>query len=1023
MIKKVFISSLIILILSMGVVSAEDLNLNDDSDNSLSEDLNANMVSLDYEDTSLDTNLATIESCNEDSNDKASYTDNLNNDSGSDSLENDNLQSSESPILREENDEIIVNDWEELQHYCSLEDKNYTLKLKENTNFYPMDPANSSYQILIKNNVTIIGSEGSYIGDTSPDPRYINYAPMLTEDDSKIGVHLENITFKWIGTTQGNQGVFLTMAGDTYNSIKNCHFHNITTTTGHSAIVYIKRGDAALDNCTFINCSNSFGCVSIYDPLDDPYGVCDSARMTMDNCYFEGNYASTEPGCINNCGVLVVRNTTFYNNSAYWWAGAIHTHGGANTTIYNSNFTDNLAGWNGGALYTYSWLQIYNSTFKSNKCITNNGGGAIGACWYLHAPFIHIEDTVFEDNENTCWEIGGESTTGTGRGGAISIMDQGLLEVFNSTFIKNSASIGTAICVIEYDYSGEHLPLEVRIVGNKFINHTRVGDVLDIRTNENTTCIIQDNYYLNNSIEFSKLNLTFSEIGGVYYFNIDVNLTHPKSYDADILDKCLYDIYLNGSYLKTINDRNFTLSDIEKTYVYIHPSIGSMNSNEVYAVIRKNSTVSINVSDIEYGENQTISFIVNPSEASGNLTVLANNKTYKLNLTNPNLNLGILPAGEYNVTVSYSGDLDYFPSTNNASFTVNKKVLEDDVIVNSSNVSIKLPADAKGSLTLMIDGKSITKILVNGSTTIKIAGLNPGTYKGTATYSGDENYAPISKNITISIKDSEYGITVNSSNVSIKLPADAKGSLTLMIDGKSITKILVNGSTTIKIAGLNPGTYKGTATYSGDENYVPISKNITIIIKGPTPVKVATKLSAPKVTATYNVAKNLIITLKTNDGKALANKKVTVKLGSISKTLTTNSKGQVSVNVATLIPNTYTSIIKFDGDNDYASSSLNSRVVLTKAKVKLATKAKTFKVKAKTKKLRATLKDNKGKVMKKTKLSFKVGKKTYIAKTNKKGVATFKVKLTKKGKYTGTVKFAGNKYFKALSKKVKITIK
>ena len=32
-------------------------------------------------------------------------------------------------------------------------------------------------------------------------------------------------------------------------------------------------------------------------------------------------------------------------------------------------------------------------------------------------------------------------------------------------------------------------------------------------------------------------------------------------------------------------------------------------------------------------------------------------------------------------------------------------------------------------------------------------------------------------------------------------------------------------------------------------------------------------------------------------------------------------------------------------------------------------------------------------------------------------------KLTKKGKYTATVKFAGSKYYKALSKKVKITVK
>ncbi|MBE6512361.1 MAG: hypothetical protein E7Z75_04330, partial [Methanobrevibacter olleyae] len=75
------------------------------------------------------------------------------------------------------------------------------------------------------------------------------------------------------------------------------------------------------------------------------------------------------------------------------------------------------------------------------------------------------------------------------------------------------------------------------------------------------------------------------------------------------------------------------------------------------------------------------------------------------------------------------------------------------------------------------------------------------------------------------------------------------------------------------------------------------------------------------------------------------------------------------------------------------------------------------------KKFTASLKNNKGKALKKVKLTLKVGKKTYKATTNSKGVATFKVKLTKKGKYTATVKFAGSKYYKALSKKAKITVK
>ena len=226
------------------------------------------------------------------------------------------------------------------------------------------------------------------------------------------------------------------------------------------------------------------------------------------------------------------------------------------------------------------------------------------------------------------------------------------------------------------------------------------------------------------------------------------------------------------------------------------------------------------------------------------------------------------------------------------------------------------------------------------------------------------------------------------------------------------------------ISGLT-GEVTIAVNYEGNDSFNPISdsKFFNFTEEPVVPAKVATKITAPKVTATYNVAKNLVITLTAN-GKALANKKVTVKVGTISKTLKTNAKGQVSLNVATLVPKTYTASVKFAGDDAYFASSVSPKVVVSKAKPKITAKAKTFKVKVKTKKYTVTLKNNKGKVMKKVKLTLKVGKKTYKATTNSKGKATFNItKLTKKGKYTATVKFAGSKYYKALSKKVKITVK
>ena len=69
-----------------------------------------------------------------------------------------------------------------------------------------------------------------------------------------------------------------------------------------------------------------------------------------------------------------------------------------------------------------------------------------------------------------------------------------------------------------------------------------------------------------------------------------------------------------------------------------------------------------------------------------------------------------------------------------------------------------------------------------------------------------------------------------------------------------------------------------------------------------------------------------------------------------------------------------------------------------------------------------TLKSGK-KPIQKAKILLKIKKKTFKAKTNKKGKATFKIKKLKKGKYTAKITFKGNKYYKKASQKVKITIK
>ena len=498
--------------------------------------------------------------------------------------DSDVLQVSSQDSLKssDEEDVIVVNDWDELQYYCAQTDKDYTLKLKENTNFYPSNLEDANKQIKIKNNVKIIGSKGSWIGDSSSESRRMHYVAIIVADNEKVGFTFENVSFKWIGSIyspQSMDGIFIQMASykKFTNVFRNCQFSDIIVESGHSSIVYLKKGNALLDNCSFINCTTNYGCIGVYDP-----NSVKSTSMVVRNCYFENNYACTEPGCINNCGKLTVYNTTFIKNRSFWWAGAIHTHYHGNTTIYDSQFIDNVAGWNGGALYTYSYLQIYNTVFSGNNCTTNNGGGAIGACMYQSSPHIYIEDCLFENNNNNCWALDSLSTTGTGRGGAISFMDEGSIEVRDTTFIANAASIGTAICA--WAMGGYGSP-DVIIVNNSFINHTREGDTLNVYV-EGTPAIVENNYFYGNSIVFSNLTLTkLSEGREQATFQINASLKKPNYYDADILDKTLYDVYINNKYAKTVNTTTFSIDfgDLDICNVYVIPTISNRKSNEVTA--------------------------------------------------------------------------------------------------------------------------------------------------------------------------------------------------------------------------------------------------------------------------------------------------------------------------------------------------------------------------------------------------------------------------------------------------------
>ncbi|WP_407391277.1 right-handed parallel beta-helix repeat-containing protein [Methanobrevibacter sp.] len=193
--------------------------------------------------------------------------------------------------------------------------------------------------------------------------------------------------------------------------------------------------------------------------------------------------------------------------------------------------------------------------------------------------------------------------------------------------------------------------------------------------------------------------------------------------------------------------------------------------------------------------------------------------------------------------------------------------------------------------------------------------------------------------------------------------------------------------------------------------------------------KIAANLTLSGKTSEYLLAAekgiSYEITLTDSQGNALKNRDILVSFNNVNQTVTTDENGTASVLLTATATGSQILTVTFAGDDSYSPVANNeTAITISQEKSKITAKKATFKAKKKTKKYTIKLKSASGKAIAKVKVYIKVKGKTYKAKTNAKGKATFKItKLTKKGKHNAKITFKGNKYYKGKTAKVKITVK
>ena len=419
---------------------------------------------------------------------------------------------------------------------------------------------------------------------------------------------------------------------------------------------------------------------------------------------------------------------------------------------------------------------------------------------------------------------------------------------------------------------------------------------------------------------------------------------------------------VNGNVTVTVNGVNFT-GNMENGIAVLNVTIDNAGDNVITAVYEGNTYyntstasgsvnmdyadafVNVDAGDINVGEDAII-MVTLPDDATGNVTLTLNdNNDYKpLIIENGTAKFSIsdLSADTYNVVVKYLGDNKYSPQSNATVFVVSKVEVSPstgnntsvEVIKNdngTTTINITVPDDATGNVTVTVDGKNYTVPIVNGTASVTVDNLNNDS-NVSITYSGDDKYDGFNQTTVINSDGNVQftpTLTITTQNINVgdtaiitvNLPSDATGTVTITVNGQTYTEAVSNGSAVFNVSGLSNATHIITASYNGDKKYLKVSNTSSIAVS-----KIKTSIGVKA--SDINVGDTESITVTVNVSDATGSVSITVDGKNYTSSI---SGGQAVFSINALAEGTYTIKATYNGDNKYLISS-NDTVSFTVSK-------------------------------------------------------------------------------------------
>ena len=439
-----------------------------------------------------------------------------------------------------------------------------------------------------------------------------------------------------------------------------------------------------------------------------------------------------------------------------------------------------------------------------------------------------------------------------------------------------------------------------------------------------------------------------------------------------------------------------------------------------------NPKLSVVLPDITSNErvNVKVHLTVGGIGITDKVTLKLNSREYSVLVRNGegSLIIGKLPVGSYDWEVTYGGSDEYCEVSTMGSFKVADQL---QAILSSKNVTKYYKGDENLTVYLKdLSGNPISNQIIN----VKLNGgeynlttnndgiasmrlnLASGEYLAKIRYEGSDKYCSDEMNVSVSIKSTVEGIDVvkvygtGTQYFAIFLDSNGKAigntNVTFKIGSKSYTATtLPNGITRLNI-NLNPGRYSIVAInpFTGEK----ATNSLFIFNK---------LMENSDLTMYYTQGKYYKVRTYTDNGTPVgAGKTVTFKINGKTYSRTTDKDGYAMLKIS-LKPKTYTIVARFNGFSVKNKITVKSVVVAKNLK---------FKKSSKSVKIKVSLRKVNGKYLKNKKITLKFNKKTFKAKTNKKGVAIFTIKssvykkLKINKKYTYQVIYAKDKVKKTI---------